>query len=308
MRCLGCGETGKEVTMVDYWQDFALLGAFLFILALMWTFQTSFQKFSYLITNQSKDGDVPHQSYFEKHWIEGVLSCFCSSAILLYHFSSNYNKDDFESSEEDTRHFVVILWLPLFFYGAVAISSEALSPMYKVLVKPFLIVAFLCEFSLVTNHVQNMPFGSDKTMYTPLYLLIYCSALLLLAEVVIPDMEDLRVLRCGTTLMKGTWYTQVGFTLCMTGREWLNEEAVGITVLLVFLWHVILSWIVIRVMQNTIKAVLLDQPWIDDDYMDEKEHTSPSTRGKRRLVGQKEPVQLTREQLQEMPWSASYMK
>lgn len=297
-----------QITMVVYWQDFALLGAFLFLLALIWTFQTAFQKFSYLITSTNDDTEVPHQKYFQRLLPEGVMSCFCSASVLLYYFSSNYNKDDFESSEEDSRSFIIILWLPLFCYGAVAISSETFSPMYKALVKPFLIVAFLCEFSLVTSHVQNMPFGSDKTMYTPLYLLIYCSALIILAEVIIPGMDDLRVLRCGTTLMKGTWYTQVGFTLCMTGREWLHEEAVGITVLLVFLWHIILSWIVIRVMQNTIKAVLLDQPWIDDDEIEEREENSSATKGKRRLVGQKEPVQLTREQLQEMPWSASYMK
>ncbi|KAJ8041283.1 Transmembrane protein 45B [Holothuria leucospilota] len=293
--------------MAVYWQDFAILGSFLFLLALIWTFQVSFQKFSYLMTtNQSSSNDVPHQNCFQTKWLEGIMACLCAAVVLICYFSNTYNKDNFESSEEENRSFVVVMWLPMFMYGAVAISSEALSPTYKALVKPFLIAAFLCEFSIVTTHIQSMAPGTDKTMYTPIYLLIYFSSLVVLAELVIPDMEDLLVLRCGTTLMRGTWYTQVGFTLCMTGREWLVEESVGITVLFVFLWHIILSWIVIRVMQNTIKAVLMDQPWVDEDYEDLRDDSS--SKGKRRLVGQKEPVQLTREQLLATPWSSGYLK
>lgn len=251
--------------MVVYWDDFVFLGMFLFTLGVGWAFGRSFV--TGVRNTQDHKSNALMESLFMGTFTEGALICCYVGAVIIIEINPFRFVDD--PKNPNSRSFVWIVWLPYATYGILRMIADSKGSQWRTGSRLCLAVAFLCEYAIVVSHLRHLPPGSDRTMYTPQCTLIYLSALFVWGELFSPTSEFLRWLRYGSTVVQGTWLIQVGMTICITGRDWKREEEVGITVLLIFLWHCCMCVLIFKFVKKTVKTALDTKPLESDDEFEE---------------------------------------
>ncbi|XP_041453904.1 uncharacterized protein LOC121407055 [Lytechinus variegatus] len=260
--------------MAVTWQDFTIFGSFMFFVAIGWTFKQSYEKFTRYREKTEVDEEIESvmiEQCFKRSWIEGILIATSVIVLLLIEMMPRLEKGkETPSAAIESRWFIYVIWLPYALYSVVLILCDFYSTWMRVWIKPCILFALLCEYAIVAAHLNSLPTGCDRCMYTPVCTLIYFSALVVVGELLVPEFEQLAWLRCGCSLVQGTWFVQIGCTLSMTGREWRRDEGVGLTVFIIFIWHCVLAWIVIRVLKKTVKVVSTSRPSGDNawEYFD----------------------------------------
>ncbi|XP_071490540.1 uncharacterized protein [Diadema antillarum] len=302
--------------MAVTWQDFTVFGSFMFFIAIGWTFKESYVKFTRYRTDKSEVEEemegVMIEQCFKRSWIEGVMVATSVTVILLIEMLPHIERGNTKMDEE-ARWFVYVVWLPYALYSVVLLSCDFYKTWMRIWIKPCILLALLCEYALMAAHLGGLPASVDKCMYTPVCTMIYFSALVVVGELLVPELDQLAWLRCGCSLVQGTWLVQIGCTLSMTGREWRREEGIGLTIFVLFLWHCILAWIVIRVLRRTVKVVTTSRPNMDnaweyfDLYSDDEDDFYYSTKATKHMGWmQKGGIQLTHEQVLALGWRADF--
>lgn len=262
-----------------YWDDFIFLGMFLFSLGIGWAFGRNYVTGARNIEDHKSNHVM--ESLFMGSWTEGALICCFVSAMVIMEINPFRFEDVVDPrkpggtttiSAGGSRFFFWIVWLPYAVYGILRMVADSRGSAWRTGSRLCLAVAFLCQYAIIACHLSHLPPGSDRTMYTPLCTLIYLSALFVFGELCCPTSEWLRWGRFGCALVQGTWLIQVGMTICITGRDWKREEEVGITVLLIFLWHVTMCVLIFKFVKKTVTTALETRPMdSDDEYYEDDE-------------------------------------
>ncbi|XP_071786013.1 transmembrane protein 45B-like [Asterias amurensis] len=269
-------------TNLTNWSDFLVLGLFLFFLGIGWTFSRCYREFSRDCDSSCRNNVM--DTCFERSSLEAVaVLCFTGLVLFIELLRSGLSR----SSGHQNRWNVWMVWGPLIPYSFARIAADRwwTPSAWRFISRLCLAATFLCHFTALKDHVCKFPVGTDRAMYEPQLLLTLATAMVILGETFLPQMQRIRWIRCGCTMVQGIWCIQVGFTLCVSGRQWQNEDAVRLTVGLIFAWHVALTSLIVYFVRKTVKAALSADPYIegemepyDEDYdfmsvYDDKEET-----------------------------------
>ena len=249
------------------WSDFLVLGVFLFFLGIGWTFSRCYREFSRETEPACRNNIM--DACFEHSSMEAV-SILCFTGLILF---IELLRSGLTFSLGKTRWNVWMAWGPFIIYALCRIAEDRWSRVWRHFCRLCLAGTFLCQFAALKDHVYAFPVGTDRAMYEPLLLLMFVTALVTLGETFPPKTNRMRWIRCGGTMVQGIWLIQIGFTLCVSGREWRIDDDVRLTVALIFVWHCALTALVVYFVRKTVKSALCAEPYIegeadsyDEDY------------------------------------------
>ncbi|XP_038067100.1 uncharacterized protein LOC119737082 [Patiria miniata] len=249
------------------WGDFLVFGAFLFFLGIGWTFSRCYRDFYKGCESVNARNEIM-EALFVRSSAEALVILSFSGLVLLIGLLRGT-----DPALEGNKWSIWFAWLPFSAYAACRLAEDRWSRVWRRISRLCLAGTFLCQFVALSAHMHRFPDGTDRTMYEPQCLTVLVAAGITITEVVVPVKERMRWVRCGCTMVQGTWYVQVGFTLCVSGREWQREDNVTLTVALIFLWHCALSTLIVHFVRKTVKSALCAEPYIegelescDEDY------------------------------------------
>ncbi|XP_022082374.1 uncharacterized protein LOC110974799 [Acanthaster planci] len=242
------------------WGDLLVFGVFLFFLGIGWTFGRCYSDFYKECDSKSRNEIM--EALFVRSTVEAAAILGFAGLVLLL----GMLRREMDLPLEGSRWSIWFAWVPFLVYAVCRLAEDRWAGLWRRVSRLCLAGTFLCQFVALSAHMHRFPPGTDRAMYEPQCLLVLVATGITITEVVVPLKRRMRWVRPGCTMVQGTWYVQIGFTLCVSGREWQLEDNVTMTVVFIFLWHCALSSIIIHFVRKTVRSALCAEPYIQGDF------------------------------------------